>query len=434
MALNYRRRSCRGHARAVVAALAPARELERPQRGGDLLREAVEDIDQLREALPGLALAERDAVGDAGLHVEPEDAETDAVERGFGGRELLKDLDAQSGFLNHAADAFDLPLDAIQTDDEGLLLCFIQHDFMLICGTPRRRCLENEFPLVRRWRLTSHYEPVYATHAMPFPEFSTPFRTGRPAPRPSGLMVLGHGSPVLVVPGIQGRWEWMWPALEALSLEHRVLTFSLSDAPPEVDCFEAWDACIDGLLDHAGIDAVTLVGVSFGGVVALHYAVGRPERVRALVLVSAPAPDWALDARRLGYLRHPRLLAPVFAARGVAHLLPEVIASQPSWPARARVLAGHLLRVVRFPASPVRMAAWARAWQARSVAIDYTRLTMPVALVTGEAHLDTVVPPASTLDYLHLIPHARHVVFEATGHIGLVTRPDAFARIVGAFA
>jgi hypothetical protein len=41
----------------------------------------------------------------------------------------------------------------------------------------------------------------------------------------------GHGTPVIVIPGIQGRWEWMSPAIESLASDCRVITFSLCDEP-----------------------------------------------------------------------------------------------------------------------------------------------------------------------------------------------------------
>ncbi len=41
----------------------------------------------------------------------------------------------------------------------------------------------------------------------------------------------GSGVPVVLVPGIQGRWEWMAPAVEALAARCRVITFSLADEP-----------------------------------------------------------------------------------------------------------------------------------------------------------------------------------------------------------
>jgi hypothetical protein len=246
------------------------------------------------------------------------------------------------------------------------------------------------------------------------------------------MIEAGQGRPVLMVPGIQGRWEWMRPAIDALSARHRVLSFSLSDVPG-TDCFGEWTALIDELLDRRRIARLAVVGVSFGALIALRYAASRPERVTCLVLASAPPPHWALDARRAAYLRRPLLSAPAFALRGVANLLPELLASQPTKAAKTRMLLSHLYRVLRFPASPRRMAAWASAWQALRQDIDCARVQAPALVITGETHLDRVVPTSSTLEYLHLLPNARHVVLPDTGHIGLISRPARFAEVVGEF-
>ena len=41
----------------------------------------------------------------------------------------------------------------------------------------------------------------------------------------------GSGPPVVVIPGIQGRWEWMKPGIDALAGRCRTVTFSLCDEP-----------------------------------------------------------------------------------------------------------------------------------------------------------------------------------------------------------
>ncbi len=43
------------------------------------------------------------------------------------------------------------------------------------------------------------------------------------------------------------------------------------------------------LLDSLGIDRVNIVGLSGGGITALHMATRRPERIKRMVVVSAPA-------------------------------------------------------------------------------------------------------------------------------------------------
>ena len=58
----------------------------------------------------------------------------------------------------------------------------------------------------------------------------------------------------------------------------------------------------------------------------------------------------------------------------------------------------------------------------------------PTLVVTGEPTLDRVVPVALTRDYHRILPHATEAVLPRTGHLGLITRPEEFARLVASFA
>src|SRR5687768_17084812 len=120
----------------------------------------------------------------------------------------------------------------------------------------------------------------------------------------------GAGSPLVLIPGIQGRWEWMAPTIDALASCHRVLTFSLNDSAGR-SAFADWMAAIDGLIDQTGETRVALVGASFGALAAARYAARRPDRVAALILVSPPAPGWRLDPQSEGYARRPRAALPL---------------------------------------------------------------------------------------------------------------------------
>jgi pimeloyl-ACP methyl ester carboxylesterase len=53
--------------------------------------------------------------------------------------------------------------------------------------------------------------------------------------------------------------------------------------------------------------------------------------------------------------------------------------------------------------------------------------------VHGEPRLDHVVPAEGTSEYSQLIAGAQTVQMEDTGHLGSITRPDRFARILGEF-
>jgi pimeloyl-ACP methyl ester carboxylesterase len=245
----------------------------------------------------------------------------------------------------------------------------------------------------------------------------------------------GSGRPLVLIPGIQGRCQWMAPAIEALSRRYRVLSFSLNDLGASEGFFDRCVARIDALLDaSAGPEAPAVVtGVSFGGLVAVRYAARRAGRTSHLVLTSSPSPRWPLDPVSARYIRRPRLAVPAFALRSIPRIAPEIAASLSSWTRRTTFTARHLARVIRYPLAPRHMAAWVHAWMSTDFVSDCRSIRAPTLLITGDASLDRVVPVASSLDYLQLIAGSRHVVLRQTGHLGLITKPDAYARLIEAF-
>jgi pimeloyl-ACP methyl ester carboxylesterase len=132
------------------------------------------------------------------------------------------------------------------------------------------------------------------------------------------IVDLGTGPPIVLVPGIQGRWEWMKPAVDALARHCRVVTFSLADEPTAGGSFDAvrgFDSYVDQIrdaMDLAGITGAVICGVSYGGLIAAAFAARHPDRTTSLALVSAVPPSWKPDQRVRFYLRSPRLLSPLF--------------------------------------------------------------------------------------------------------------------------
>jgi pimeloyl-ACP methyl ester carboxylesterase len=242
--------------------------------------------------------------------------------------------------------------------------------------------------------------------------------------------------PIVIIPGIQGHAEWMTPAIAALRQTREVRTFSLNVEDGQGDPFAQWVAAIDTALDQIDTPHAAIIGVSFGGLVAMHYAATRPERTAALVLVSAPSPRMTIGQSEALLVHRPLALLPLFplfAVRALQRLLPEVWTAIDSWPSRLRFLATYGLQVARKPMHPWKSARWVRTWQARDLASECAHIQAPTRIITGDDQLDRVVPTTSTRDYLSLIPGATAVTFPRTGHIGLVTKPAAFAALVEEF-
>ena len=235
--------------------------------------------------------------------------------------------------------------------------------------------------------------------------------------------------PLVLVPGIQGAWQYMRPTVDALSRDFDVLTFSLGAARTLDDYVDE----IVRMLDQRRIDRAVICGVSFGGLVALRFAATHPERTSALVLTSTPGPLLRLRRRHQVYVRLPWIFGPFFLAETPFRLRQEIAAALPGWRARWAFRLRILRTVPGAPFSLSQMAARARMIATTDLTPDCQQVAAPTLIITGERQLDHVVPVDGTTAYARLVPNACAVVIERTGHIGSMTRPDAFAAVIRDF-
>ena len=254
----------------------------------------------------------------------------------------------------------------------------------------------------------------------------------------SRILDVGSGPPLVLIPGIQGRWEWMEPTINALATHWRVIAWSLPGEPGSVTDqpgdFDSLVTFVDRMMDAAGIRRAVVCGVSFGGLIAVRYAALRPERVRALILVSALGPRWRPDARLTRYMRWPTLSSPLFFAGGLRRFWPELRATYPDLAGRVRFCAGALSRILSAPAVPSRMSRRAILAASQHFEADCARVAAPTLVITGEPDLDRVVAHEDTMEYVTLIDGACFGLLDRTGHLGCVTAPERFVDIVSRFA
>jgi pimeloyl-ACP methyl ester carboxylesterase len=257
--------------------------------------------------------------------------------------------------------------------------------------------------------------------------------------RRTAIVEWGAGAPLVIVPGIQGRWEYVRPAIDALARSFRVVSFPLAGerpAAPPFDPRRGLDNYVDqiaGALDDAGIDRAIVCGISFGGLAALRFAAAHPARTSALVLASTPGPRWRLRPRHERYARLPRLCGPVFLLETPWRLRDEIRAAFPDRRSRWRFGRSQLKALLDAPVSVTAMAARALMIESVDHAAVCPRIVVPTLVVTGEPRLDHVVPVDGSADYARLIAGAERAIIGGTGHLGTITRPDAFAAIVRAF-
>jgi pimeloyl-ACP methyl ester carboxylesterase len=250
----------------------------------------------------------------------------------------------------------------------------------------------------------------------------------------------GEGPALVLIPGIQGRWEYVRPAVDALSSAFHVLTFPLCDEPSADFAFDSsrgfgcYVEQVRAALDHCRVERAIVCGISFGGLVALRFAAAHADRTSGLVLASTPGPGWHLRRRHELYTRLPNLFGPLFLAETPWRLRREMAAAFPEVPARLRFAGQQFRTLLTARLSLARMAGRARMLGTIDAIADCARVTAPTLVITGEPALDHVVPVDGSAGYVSSITGARGAVLGGTGHLGSITRPADFAAIVREFA
>ena len=202
-----------------------------------------------------------------------------------------------------------------------------------------------------------------------------------------------------------------------------------SEAPDDLDAYSIDAYCDDlvALIAHLEIKRTAVVGCSFGGMIALEFAVTHPETLSAIVLTdTSPAYEHS------GY-------AEAFRNRESGISKNEDIAERMGMEAAGKLAAERVSD--RFLAESLRKryAAMsrsgylgaARARRARRDLSDVLRsnLTMPVLLCGGRDD-----PVFSTLAVMATeMPEARVVEFEDCGHGVPFIKPGEFSAVLGEF-
>ena len=246
----------------------------------------------------------------------------------------------------------------------------------------------------------------------------------------------GSGPPVIILHGASGNFlDWTLSHFDALAREYTVLAFDRpglgrSDAADD-NSLSAQADLMRKAATQLGLPKATIVGHSFGGSVALKWALDAPEAVSGLVLLSAPSMVWPGSAGRLyDIAKIPVLgfalsqMVPYLAnERRVNRAVEVIFAPQP-------VAEGYLDHVEpdlsTRPQNFRNNAAQVGALKAQMIEMvkDYDRLTMPIEVIHGTA--DEIVPAE-----IHSIPFAREMrqanltLLEGIGHMPHHTSPDA---------
>lgn len=242
--------------------------------------------------------------------------------------------------------------------------------------------------------------------------------------------VWGEGPPLLVVPGLAGGMTLLGPMIDALSRHYQVISFqlrgednffalrgrgSLSGLVDDLDEFLSW----------LGLEQPSVLGVSFGGVLALELARRSPWRLGALMLqgVAARLEPGALQ-RLAGTVlaRYPlpadspffnQFFNLFFGGKQPPGKLFDFV-TRTCWTTDQGVMA-HRFRLIE--------------------TTDFTghlqSVITPTLLMAGSR--DLLVTPRGLATLAQELPEARAVQLGECGHLAAVTHPERVALEVRSF-
>jgi pimeloyl-ACP methyl ester carboxylesterase len=244
----------------------------------------------------------------------------------------------------------------------------------------------------------------------------------------------GAGYPTLLIHGHpfdRTMWE---PQVRALAGRgYRVIApdlrgYGSSTVVPGTTNLDAFARDLDALLDHLGLDVVSVVGLSMGGQIALELYRLFPDRVDSLTL-AATNPRAETERGRAARVA----LAGRLRAEGMRGYCEEVLVGMMTAD-NVRELPGvadHVRAMMR--ATPPEGAAAALLGRARRQ--DYVpllrRVSAPTLLVGGQ--YDVFTPPDLTESMHVLVPDSVVEIIEGAGHLPNLERPERFNEVLRRF-
>jgi len=221
----------------------------------------------------------------------------------------------------------------------------------------------------------------------------------------------------------------MWRRqVEALGGEYRILTLDLPGFGPQARELGEVDPAehVARAMDVAKVERAHLVGNSFGGAVAVDFALRFPQRVTSLTLMGA-----LLLGRRTGIEAWPRCVA--LATEGDKTTAAEIWLDDPLFEGvrRDEELFEELRQIVLDYGGAHWTGRIASRWSDQDPIVRLRKLAIPTLVVSGETDSPSFLHMADA--YAKTIPQARRQIIPGAGHLPNIERADELNAVLRTF-
>jgi proline iminopeptidase len=292
--------------------------------------------------------------------------------------------------------------------------------------------------------------------------------SARPAPREGYIPLegarlfyrdIGAGHPIVILHGGPDFGHtYLLPDMDRLSDSFRLIYYdqrgrgrSADGVRPEDVSMSSEVEDLEGLRRHLGLDSMAVLGHSWGGMLAMEYAIRYPERVSRLILMGtivASHDDHKLFRQELRRRRTPAQLERMTALADSAEYAagdPDTVAERYRihYTATFRRPEDHLDRLIDALRSSFTPEGIVKGRAIEDRLMDETllspeynlipeleRLSISTLVIHGD---DDVVPVECAARIAHAIPGARFVVLKDCGHFSYMERPDEVRKEMNGF-
>ena len=221
---------------------------------------------------------------------------------------------------------------------------------------------------------------------------------------------------------------------------------SIPESKPEMWTVELFVEEVDAVRDALGLDDIHLLGQSWGGMLAMEYALTQPKGVASMIVADSPASmvQWVSEANRLraelpedvqaalikheaaGSYEDPEYLAAVqvFYDRHVCRVIPN-----PEYVVRSFQMLGENPEVYHTMNGPseFHVIGTLKHWD---IIDRLPEITIPTLVISGRYDEATPLISQTVRDG---IPGAEWVIFEESSHMPHAEEPEACMAVIGEF-
>lgn len=244
----------------------------------------------------------------------------------------------------------------------------------------------------------------------------------------------GQGSPILVLNGIMMSCASWKEFIEPLKANNRLILVDFLDQGKSDRMTEAYTQSIqvelaNALLDHLSIDKVNLMGISYGGEVALQFAVKYGDRLERLALFNTTSKTgpWLKDIGDAWNLAANDADAYYLTTIPVIYS-PEFYLKHNDWMNRRRELLRPVFGNPDFTSAMERLVNSAAYYD---ISGEIHKISTPTLVVSCEQ--DYLTPMEEQRLIASLIPNCQRVIVPNCGHASMYEQPVLFTTLTLGF-